>query len=450
VISIVIMIMLHLDPINKVLVMAGAAAAVALTILAVVCFVGEGCLVYELRGGKTKRKRKVKEYGSAGLNKLSLAEQKVAPTRKQKTQPLVTESINEKVERSFLSRLSSRSQADSTYSSMSSGRTSPSSTICTEEKTSSPSVTFSLLVTKCSTSSIAKLVMTVESASDLPGREYGAHCDPWVSLTLVKDRRTIRGRTTTPLVFFRTKTIRHAHNPLYGQIFVTDIEKSDVKDLVLVVAVMDQDRHSGAVEIGHTMLTLKEANQLLENPEKFTATQKLNKKKKEAGDLLLGLSYLPTAQRLSFSLVKTTNIKVVCGSDEKINPYLRIMMFSHSGRMLKKKKTTVRLDTRDPVFNETLNFEVTPDHLENLRFLILLCNRKQEPDLNSLDLTQYESLDHESDAFYERRGSQGKQKDVCLGRLTMGWNVIDGKVREQYREVISCPRQVVSMWHTLG
>ena len=49
------MIMLHLDPINKVLVMAGAAAAVALTILAVVCFVGEGCLVYELRGGKKKR-----------------------------------------------------------------------------------------------------------------------------------------------------------------------------------------------------------------------------------------------------------------------------------------------------------------------------------------------------------------------------------------------------------
>merc|ERR1719300_125055 len=149
------MIMLHLDPINKVLMMAGAAAAVALTILAVVCFVGEGCLVYEFRGGKKKRKRKVKEYGSAGLNKLSLAEQKMAPAGKQKTQALVSESINEKVERSFLCRLSSRSQADSTYSSMSSGRTSPSSTICTEENTSKPSVTFSLLVTKCSTSSLA-------------------------------------------------------------------------------------------------------------------------------------------------------------------------------------------------------------------------------------------------------------------------------------------------------
>ena len=40
--------MLYLDPWNKVMVMAGAAAAVALTILMVVCFVGEGCLVYEL------------------------------------------------------------------------------------------------------------------------------------------------------------------------------------------------------------------------------------------------------------------------------------------------------------------------------------------------------------------------------------------------------------------
>ena len=40
--------MLHLDPWNKVMVMAGAAAAVALTILLVVCFVGEGCLVHEL------------------------------------------------------------------------------------------------------------------------------------------------------------------------------------------------------------------------------------------------------------------------------------------------------------------------------------------------------------------------------------------------------------------
>ena len=34
-------------------------------------------------------------------------------------------------------------------------------------------------------------------------------------------------------------------------------------------------------------------------------------------------------------------------------------MFSQSGRLVKKKKTTVKVNTKDPVFNETMNFEVT-------------------------------------------------------------------------------------------
>ena len=71
-------------------------------------------------------------------------------------------------------------------------------------------------------------------------------------------------------------------------------------------------------------------------------------------------------------------------------------MFSQSGRLVKKKKTTVKVDTKDPVFNETLNFEVkiqgisrfdnisfsqvAPGQLENSRFLVTLCNRRQPVD----------------------------------------------------------------------
>jgi len=47
--------MLHLDPLNKVMVMAGAAAAVVVTILMVVCFVGDGCLFHDLISSKKKR-----------------------------------------------------------------------------------------------------------------------------------------------------------------------------------------------------------------------------------------------------------------------------------------------------------------------------------------------------------------------------------------------------------
>ena len=40
--------MLPLDPWNKVMVVAGATAAVAVTIFMVVCFLADGCLVHEL------------------------------------------------------------------------------------------------------------------------------------------------------------------------------------------------------------------------------------------------------------------------------------------------------------------------------------------------------------------------------------------------------------------
>ena len=31
-----------------------------------------------------------------------------------------------------------------------------------------------------------KLAIAVESATDLPARDYGAHCDPWVSVTVIR------------------------------------------------------------------------------------------------------------------------------------------------------------------------------------------------------------------------------------------------------------------------
>ena len=89
-------------------------------------------------------------------------------------------------------------------------------------------------------------------------------------------------------------------------------------------------------------------------------------------------------------------------------------MFNQSGRLVKKKKTTVQLNTKDPVFNETLNFEVTPHQLDSSKFLISLCNRR--PDLE-LDLRHgisgvtghleeiglQDSSDQDNNTFYMER-----------------------------------------------
>ena len=95
-------------------------------------------------------------------------------------------------------------------------------------------------------------------------------------------------------------------------------------------------RHCGAVELGRAMITLKEAKQTVEDPVKFSSHCPLVQTKRvsfqsvrcdayhliilqECGEILFGLSYLPTAQRLSFSLVKVTGIKAEKSVEEPIS-----------------------------------------------------------------------------------------------------------------------------------
>jgi len=323
------------------------------------------------------------------------------------------------------------------------------------------SISFSLLTSVAPDTPTAKLAIGVESCTDLPGRDYGAHCDPWVSIAVNRERRSLRRRPASPITQFRTKTIRHAHNPFYSQTFVTELQRVDMKDVSVVFTVMDQDRHCGAVEIGKTSITLKEAKQTVEDPVKFSAHSPIIQTKKDVGELLFGLSYLPTAQRLSFSIVKVNAIKVDKRFEEQINPYLRILMFNQSGRLVKKKKTTVQLNSKDPVFNETLNFEVSPHQLESCRFLIALCSRKPDLDMEVgvvEDGGHLDSSDQDGNSYYvdndrnggvARRDSQGRHRDICFGKIAIGKSVFGEKEREHYRSVMETPRQVFSMWHSL-
>ena len=43
---------------------------------------------------------------------------------------------------------------------------------------------------------------------------------------------------------------------------------------------MDQDRHCGAVEMGNTAITIKDAEQMVEDPVKFSTAQFIKQRKK--------------------------------------------------------------------------------------------------------------------------------------------------------------------------
>merc|ERR1739844_247950 len=137
---------------------------------------------------------------------------------------------------------------------------------------------------------------------------------------------------------------------------------------------------------------------VVEDPVKFSSVCPLTQTRREAGEILFGLSYLPTAQRLSFSIVKKNSIKVDKKiGEETLNPYVRILMFNQSGRLIKKKKTTVQVNTKDPVYNETLNFELAPPQLDSSRIPALemmLEDNAAQQDSSDQDNTFYIDSDN--------------------------------------------------------
>ena len=198
------------------------------------------------------------------------------------------------------------------------------------------------------------------------------------------------------MVEFQTSIVKHSLNPVFEQTFTTEVSMSEFKLIRLKIQVFDADRHTKTTEIGSTSIALKEIKMLRLTEDPVSACYHFTQKKQGFGELLFGLTYLPTAQRLSFSVLKGANLRYEeiveragdfrkCFSDLKpqkklsipiSGPYVRILQVdSTNGKVVKKKKTRAKSGTRDPEFNETLNFDMAPDTLADVVFLVLVSHR---------------------------------------------------------------------------
>jgi len=504
--------MWKLAPTEKLALLLITAGMVAVTSIFVACWVVSTC--HDRKEKKRKGDLKGVVYGSAAKNGVNLTNFVYQATPHLQTTngeaggertisegALVGKLNAEKMDSLGTSEAGgkrSASRQDSSYHSMSSGRNSPVSVRSRDEIKStgsiseeygsppesslvrspslppaSPSITISLLLTHLkqdcesnnqSSAVAAKLAISVESVTDLPSREYKAHCDPWVAVSVLRDRRSLRRRPPASLAYFRTKTIRHAHNPFYSQTFVADLQKNEIKDVSVRFTVMDQDRHIGAREIGRALVSLKEAKQTIQDPERSTLTLFLGQPKRENGEIQFGLSYLPTAQRLSFSLTKATNLRFdkedKTNTDKNLNPYVKLILFSGSGRLVKKKKSAVKWATKDPVFDETINFEAEPGQLENHTLMIILLSKPDQDDMQGvgegvigvdLDSSDQESYYKFNLSSLERNRSSGggKEKDPVLGVLYLGRKVHGDRERDHWKKMMESPRKVFSVQHSL-
>ncbi|KAI4476193.1 hypothetical protein M0802_014907 [Mischocyttarus mexicanus] len=140
------------------------------------------------------------------------------------------------------------------------------------------------------------------------------------------------------------------------------------------------------------------------------------KEKVDLGELMLSLCYLPTAGRLTLTVIKARNLKAmdITGSSD---PYVKVYLLCR-GKRIKKKKTTVKKNTLFPVYNEALVFDVPADNIEEVSLIVKVID-------------------------YDRIGS-----NELMGCTAIGSSFI-GIGRDHWLEMLDNPRKPVAQWYPL-
>ncbi|KAF3855132.1 hypothetical protein F7725_023187 [Dissostichus mawsoni] len=134
------------------------------------------------------------------------------------------------------------------------------------------------------------------------------------------------------------------------------------------------------------------------------------------GEILLSLSYLPTAERLTVVVAKCKNLQWT-NSKNTADPFVKVYLLQ-DGKKISKKKTSTKRDDTNPIFNEAMIFSVPSLVLQEL----------------SLRVTVAEATD---DGRGENLGH------VIIGPEASGMGIT------HWNQMLATLRKPVSMWHPL-
>ncbi|XP_075530409.1 synaptotagmin-1-like isoform X3 [Dermacentor variabilis] len=292
-----------------------------------------------------------------------------------------------------------------------------------------------------------KLFVTIREAQNLPPKPHGVVCDPYISCKVIKGRikKPRRGSTGLRrpsciglgssghcLGQYQTQTKRKTQSPLYNETFSLDLARGELKDSSLYLALFDMDKCSNDTEVGEVIVPLKEVDKLVEDPSEHMLELELKEPKQYKGEILFGLSYLPTAERLTFTIMKASNLTSPMNNLESFYPCVRVLLF-HSGKLRKKKKTASQHATLCPVYNESLTFDVPQAELDNVVFLVVVSHRDPAQTVSSPD----------SPTTPVAGAPQQHVGKVVVGACGRG------SVLHHWNAMKQSPRKQVTQWHTL-
>ncbi|KAM9373044.1 synaptotagmin-9 [Phaethornis superciliosus] len=254
---------------------------------------------------------------------------------------------------------------------------------------------------------LEQLIVKIHKAINLPAKDFSGTSDPYVKIYLLPDRKTKH----------QTKVHRKTLNPVFDEVFLFSVPYNDLNARKLHFSVYDFDRFSRHDLIGQVVVD--NFLDLADFPREcniWKDIEYVTNDNVDLGDLMFSLCYLPTAGRLTITIIKARNLKAmdITGASD---PYVKVSLMCE-GRRLKKRKTSTKRNTLNPVYNEAIIFDVPPENIDQISLLIAVMD-------------------------YDRVGH-----NEVIGVCQVG-NDAESLGRDHWNEMLSYPRKPIAHWHPL-
>ncbi|XP_004835873.1 synaptotagmin-10-like [Heterocephalus glaber] len=203
------------------------------------------------------------------------------------------------------------------------------------------------------------LVVKIIKALDLPEKDFTGTSGPHVKTYLLPDRKKK----------FQTHVHRKTLNPLFDEAFQFPVVYDQLSNRKLHFSVYDFDRFSRHDMIGEVILdNLFEVSDLSREATVWKDIHCATTESIDLGEIMFSLCYLPAAGHMILTVIKCRNLKAmdITGSSDL---YVKVSLICE-GRRLKKRKTAIKKNTLNPVYNEAIIFDIPLENMDQVSLTI--------------------------------------------------------------------------------
>lgn len=250
------------------------------------------------------------------------------------------------------------------------------------------------------------LTLKVLQATNLVAKDFSGTSDPYVKILLLPDKKHK----------LLTKVKKRNLNPRWNECFLFEgWPHNKLLEKTLYLQVIDYDRFSRDDPIGETYIPLNEID-LSQSPMLWRFLQPCKDSRGKLGEILLSLSYQPAVGRLTVIVMKAKDLKAkdITGASD---PYVKLWLM-YGNAKTEKKKTSIKMRTLNPVYNESFIFEIPWERI-----------REANIEVTVMD--------------FDKVG-----RNEMIGKVMLGSK--SGPLESRHwNDMITKPRQQVAQWHLL-